>query len=128
MILNVNGSFYFTDDRVPQIWPRGDSDISDLTDVGPGTTLELSLRVVPNPGTSHRISFVVPRREKVDLAVYDVLGRRVVVLAKGELPAGAYTRDWNGRSGDGTQTPAGVYFYRLAVGKEVRTFRAVRLN
>jgi hypothetical protein len=52
----------------------------------------------------------------------------VAVLAKGELAAGEYVRNWNGRATDGTQTAAGVYFYRLVAGKEIRTLRAVKLN
>ena len=82
----------------------------------------------PNPGTAQRVSFVLPQKARVELGVYDLLGRRVAVLAKGELAAGEYARNWNGRAADGTQTPSGVYFYRLVVGKEIRTLRAVKLN
>jgi len=85
--------------------------------VEPGTPIELALGVSPNPGATHRISFALPRKTAVKLGVYDVLGRRVAVLAEGELPAGRYTREWDGRSRGGLQSPAGVYFYRLEAGR-----------
>jgi len=130
MWVNVNGSFYFTDDRDPQLYPRSKDDIENLgqLSVPPGGSLQVSLSVKPNPGVSHRVSFVVPRKDKVELGVYDLLGRRVALLAKGEYAAGEYTRNWDGRGADGTRRMAGVYFYRLTVGKEVRTQRAVMLH
>jgi len=129
MVLNINGCLYFSLDRGPRLWPRSNADIAvSGTGVEPGTPIELALGVSPNPGATHRISFALPRKTAVKLGVYDVLGRRVAVLAEGELPAGRYTREWDGRSRGGLQSPAGVYFYRLEAGPEVRTFRAVKLD
>ncbi|HTY58741.1 MAG TPA: T9SS type A sorting domain-containing protein [Bacteroidota bacterium] len=59
-----------------------------------------------NPATT--ITFNLPSRGAVSLAVYDVLGRRVATLVDGNLPAGAHTAVWDGRS-----CATGVYFYRL---------------
>ena len=129
--LNVNGSFYFTDNWNPMVYPRSSSDIEVLgccLGVPSSTPLELAFSVKPNPGLSHRVSFTVPRKDKVEVGVYDLLGRRVAVLAKGEFPAGEYTRDWDGRTTDGAKVRAGVYFYRLTVGSEVRTLRAIKLD
>ena len=54
---------------------------------------------------------------KVRLAVYDVLGREVAVLANGRYPAGRYSFTF-----DGANLASGVYFYRLTAG----SFSAVR--
>jgi hypothetical protein len=133
MVLNVNGCMYTSSDRGVAIWPRSDSDIQYLGTLGVGPTtpprpFELSLRVSPNPGPAHHVSFALPQKAQVELGVYDLLGRRVALLAKGEFPAGEYTRTWDGRGADGAQAAAGVYFYRLVAGKEIRTLRAVRLD
>ncbi len=55
---------------------------------------------------------------KVRLAVYDVLGREVAILANGRYPAGEYTFTF-----DGTHLASGVYFCRLTAG----TYSAVRM-
>ncbi len=59
----------------------------------------------------------------VRLAVYDVLGREVAVLANGRYPAGRYSFTF-----DGSRLASGVYFYRLTAGtySAVRTMLLVR--
>jgi hypothetical protein len=128
-VVHVNGMLH-VDEFGSRIYPRDDSDIEIVIHIGaePKALAALSFSVHPNPGTAQRVSFVLPQKARVELGVYDLLGRRVTVLAKGELAAGEYARNWNGRAADGTQTPSGVYFYRLVVGKEIRTLRAVKLN
>ena len=53
----------------------------------------------PNPfNPSTTISFAVPENAgQVSLAIFDVSGRLVRTLESSSLPAGTYTRDWNGR-------------------------------
>jgi flagellar hook assembly protein FlgD len=63
------------------------------------------------PGTTLR--FDLPRRGPVDLAVYDVRGRRVRTLFRGIQDAGPHARSWDGRAEAGTACAAGVYFVRL---------------
>ena len=46
-----------------------------------------------NPSTTVR--FALPVRSRVSIAVYDILGRRVVDLVNGELAAGYHTEAWN---------------------------------
>jgi hypothetical protein len=45
-----------------------------------------------NPSTTVR--FALPVRSRVSIAVYDILGRRVIDLANGELSAGYHTEVW----------------------------------
>jgi hypothetical protein len=69
----------------------------------------------PNPfrgGTS--IRFTVPRAGAVELAVYDVAGRRVRTLLRGAQPAGDGAVTWDGRDDAGREMPPGVYLYRYA--------------
>jgi len=64
----------------------------------------------PNPfNPATKISFDLPQDSRVNLVVYDLLGREVKRLVNNELKvAGRYTYDFNGSS-----LASGVYFYRL---------------
>ena len=62
-----------------------------------------------NPVT--KISFDLPQDSKVNLVVYDLLGREVSRLVNNEFKVtGKYTYDFNAAS-----LSSGVYFYRLVV-------------
>lgn len=68
----------------------------------------VALAVFPNPSRGEatvRLDLDVPQR--VVLAVYDVLGRRVALLHEGPLSAGSSSHPF-----DGVALPAGVYFVR----------------
>ncbi len=68
----------------------------------------------PNPfagQTQIRYALEAPGTARV--AVYDVLGRQVKVLADGPAPAGERTLAWDGRSDTGERLSAGVYVLRL---------------
>ena len=66
-----------------------------------------------------RLELSLPERSTVTASVYDVSGRLVATLAKGELPAGTHALDWSGRTDVGDQAASGVYFVRALVGSEV---------
>jgi hypothetical protein len=75
----------------------------------------------PNPfNPSTTIEFSMPSRAKLDLRLFDVLGREVAVLASGEFPPGAHRVcvDMRDRA-------SGVYFYRLKAGGSVASRRMV---
>lgn len=79
-------------------------------------SLGFALRAVwPNPfRTRTEVRFSLGRAGRVDLAVYDVMGREVRSVARGLLlEAGARSLEWDGRRGGGGAAPAGVYFVRL---------------
>jgi hypothetical protein len=71
---------------------------------------EFSLRAnFPNPfNPSTTIQFAVPHRARVELTVYDVLGRYVQSLVDRVFAAGIYSASW-----DASLHSSGVYFYRL---------------
>jgi hypothetical protein len=71
----------------------------------------------PNPfATSTSIRFTVPDRQLVTIELYDVLGRRVLVLLDEVVEAGPGERVWNGRSETGEHASTGVYFARMTAG------------
>jgi hypothetical protein len=68
----------------------------------------------PNPfNPTTTIAFSLDRVMDVKLDIYNILGQRVATLPTGKLPAGTYTRVWNGAGDDGRAVATGVYFARL---------------
>ncbi len=77
------------------------------------------LSVSPNPfNSSTAISFELQAASNVKLAVYDVSGREVEILAEGFYPAGAHQAVW-----EASGMASGVYFARLRAGSEVKTVK-----
>ena len=75
----------------------------------------------PNPlSKSTSIAFSLPKSGNVDLAVFDISGRKVTTLAKGTMSAGSHEVSWNGAN-----APAGVYLYRLSFEGKTLTNRMV---
>lgn len=108
-----------------RIQPRGNADIVVNTVLGVDGTkpTKVSLAVSPNPGRTPRVTFAVPRRDHVSIGVYDLAGRRLTTLVNREFEPGTYSVDWTGQ-----QVGAGVYFYKMTVGSEVYSTRAVRIE
>ncbi len=80
-----------------------------------------------NPMTT--ISFDLPRSERVSLDIFDITGRRVRSLIRGEtLEAGSRAVIWNGRDESGRQAATGVYFYRLRAGEFTDTGRMLMIK
>jgi len=83
----------------------------------------------PNPfNPTTAIRFSLAERARVELSVYNLLGRRVVSLIDEELPAGDYKTKWDGRDSDGNGVAGGVYFYRLKAGERNLTRKMVLLK
>ena len=86
------------------------------TGVGEGGAGTFAFRSIgPNPFRDRtEVSFTLGRGSAVDAEVFDVLGRGVRVLARGEWrAAGSQSLAWDGRGADGRDAAAGVYFVRL---------------
>ncbi|MGA9116950.1 MAG: S8 family serine peptidase [Bacteroidota bacterium] len=68
----------------------------------------------PNPfNPSTTVRFAVPRESSVRLAVYNLLGQELALLADGPYQAGVHQMEWRGVNGAGVPLATGVYFYRL---------------
>jgi len=92
----------------------------------------IAARVTPNPGAGAiRIDLALggPAGAGVatELALFDLAGRRVAVLDRAVMSAGARSVTWNGRLADGRPAPAGSYLLRFrAADGRVFTTRLVR--
>ena len=65
--------------------------------------------------------------ERVDLALYDVLGRRVRQLWDGPLRVGSHRFTWDGRDEEGKEVAAGVYIYKVEVDGRVEAKKTTKL-
>jgi hypothetical protein len=91
--------------------------------------LGLIERNVPNPFSSDtEIAYTLPQAARHRLAVYDVLGRQVTLLAEGIQPAGRHMLRWDGSDLQGHRLPAGIYFLRLDLAGRVESRKVVLTN
>ena len=65
--------------------------------------------------------------ERVHLALYDVLGRRVRQLWQGPLGAGSHRFAWDGRDAAGKAVAAGVYIYKVEIDGQVEAKKTTKL-
>lgn len=78
----------------------------------------------PNPfNPTTIIKYDLPIDSRVSLKVYDVLGREVVTLVDGLIPAGYHEAVFN----SGTLT-SGVYFYRIEAGSFIESKKLILLR
>jgi len=64
-----------------------------------------------NPGTTVR--FLVAGEQEVEIAVFDLSGRKVRALVQGTVAPGEHSARWDGRDEGGADLPAGMYLCRL---------------
>ena len=116
---------------------RADSIFAHYTATGISTrpkTIPQELRLFPaypNPfNMTTRIEFAIPAGETgpVELAVFDVRGRKIATLVHGSLQAGRHARFWNGTAATGQVVSSGLYFLRLKAGRNSRTQRVLLLK
>jgi hypothetical protein len=68
----------------------------------------------PNPfNPTTTIRYYLPKREKVTLEVFNLLGKHVKTLANEEQTAGEHMVTWGGKDKSGENLSSGIYFYRL---------------
>ena len=108
------------------------SERSTIFEAGPVTTAVTVLELhqnLPNPfnpGTN--IAYYVPKRSRVQLAVFDVRGNEVAVLVDESQTEGPYRARWNGRYANGSEAASGVYFYRLRAGNKMLSRKMILLR
>lgn len=87
------------------------------------TPMTLALAAAPNPvRTSVRFTLRLPSAGAVELAIFDLSGRRVATPLRGAAFAGETHLDWNLSAEGGARVGPGVYFAKLnALGRTTVT-------
>ncbi|MFH1335176.1 MAG: T9SS type A sorting domain-containing protein, partial [Candidatus Zixiibacteriota bacterium] len=77
------------------------------------TTFSLSQNY-PNPfNPVTNFQFTVPKSSHVNIEIFNIVGQKVATVVDGDMKAGVYTADWNGRDENGKTVSSGIYFYRM---------------
>ncbi|NKB68384.1 MAG: T9SS type A sorting domain-containing protein [Candidatus Latescibacteria bacterium] len=98
-----------------------------LVDAAPGQ-FELQQNW-PNPFNSGTtIGFSLPDPVKMDLAIYNMAGQRVLTLAQGHKAAGQHRVLWDGRDQTGAELASGLYLYRLQAGTRLESRKLLLLR
>jgi hypothetical protein len=75
----------------------------------------------PNPfNPQTRIKVGIPDEQdigEITITIYDIVGKKVKTLFKGNLDPGIHTITWNGSDASGKQVSCGTYFYYLKSNK-----------
>jgi hypothetical protein len=99
---------------------------------GTGEVLPADTALLPAYPNPFNAGVVLPYRlaqqEEVKLAVYNLAGQLVRVLASGPQNPGAHEVHWNGRDNTGEAQASGVYLYRLQAGVQVETRKLLLLR
>ena len=76
----------------------------------------------PNPfNPETEISFQIPKNCKVDLKIFNALGKEIRTLANSYYPAGSHSVRWDAKDNYGNSVSSGVYLYQLRAGDFVAT-------
>jgi endonuclease/exonuclease/phosphatase family metal-dependent hydrolase len=102
---------------------------SGTVDVRPGAPAALRFYPPrPNPLSSGAtFAFDLPQAASVDLAIYDLSGRRIATLASGQRNAGRHAAFWDARDAHGGRVAAGIYFASFETEGMTKTARVVVL-
>lgn len=97
--------------------------------VGDAPVASEALTVAPNPSPAGGVlRFTLAETRPVDLAVFDVAGRRVAQLAHRTMSAGPQEVRWSRTGDDGRRVGPGVYLVRFKSGSEERSVRLVLVD
>ena len=95
---------------------------------GPPTTLRLAQNY-PNPfNPQTTITFVLDRPQRAEIAVYDLTGRLLSVLADRTHAAGDHAVVWDGKDATGRAVPSGTYVVRLFTDSGVQARKVLLLR
>ncbi|MFB6278024.1 MAG: T9SS type A sorting domain-containing protein [Salinibacter sp.] len=124
-------SYQFTDETVPyeaetaryrlkQVDLDGTTDLSKVVEVDLSAPDQLALRApFPNPSQDQAtVRYGLPEATEVQIAVYDLLGRRVATPVDGRKTAGRAEFQLQTQ-----QLPSGTYILRLQTAEQTRTQR-----
>lgn len=104
---------------------KGTPPPSNVENKKPIVPAEISLRQnYPNPfNPKTKISYSIPAASTVELAIFDLLGKKVKTLVDAEKPAGEYDVTF-----DGSDYANGTYFYKLTTETQSITRKMVLIK
>ncbi len=109
---------------VTVVYEVGESQASNVIDVSPLSVddedqfnqplLTELLKAYPNPFNPQTvIGFNLKEQSRVNVTIYDITGRRVIVLLDEVIDSGRHSIVWKGENQLGQRMSSGIYFYRM---------------
>jgi hypothetical protein len=74
------------------------------------------------------IQYSLPEQSYVELAFYDMSGRKINELVDGTQGKGSYSYKWYGNENSGKLLGSGIYFYKLKVGNNIYTDKVILIR
>jgi hypothetical protein len=110
-------------------WSKYWSAASVEGDDSPDAIVDRLYQNFPNPFTSSTsIAFSVSSEKPVEIAVFNVEGRRVRTVTSESRSPGRHVATWNGTDDRGRRVSPGVYFYRIEAGGYTSVKKMLVLN
>lgn len=82
------------------------------------------LQNYPNPFNSiTTINYYLVREDKIELSIYNVLGKKVINLIDERQQPGEYQAPWNGEDQQGREVSSGIYFAVLKYGNAKQSIK-----
>jgi Zn-dependent metalloprotease len=115
----------YLEDATFPVWFVIGSRVTDVKNESPVIPQTIALKQnFPNPfNPSTIISYDLPKAGQVSLKVYDILGREVAVIYKGNQSAGTYKFSFNALN-----LASGIYFYQLKSGDFISTRKMILMK
>ncbi len=83
----------------------------------------------PNPfNPTTIVPFQIPEPTRVNITIYDLLGRKIKTLVDRKMLSGYYQSIWDGTNDRGLGVSTGIYFYRLVSDKYSASKKMILLD
>lgn len=124
-IVDASGFIHGTAIDVEPFYVVSDTTFLSINELDAQPSAQFSLEQnYPNPfNSSTRIQVNLSENVKLNLGVYDALGKLQATLINKEMGSGSYEVTWNGSNADGEKLGSGVYFIRMQAGNYVAAKR-----
>ncbi len=119
-----NGQTYYY--RLIDVDFSGEQTIHNVVEAQPKTVIQnVNLMAnYPNPFNPYTsIRYQLPEYSEVELAVYDLNGKKIATLVSGNQEAGQHRVEWQAND-----MPSGVYIYRLSTDKQTQSRKMILLR
>ena len=114
--MDTDGIAGYFDNIVVSEFDGPSTSVEDIT-FGDSPTLPKDSRLAqnyPNPfNPVTHISYQVFNSEWIELAIFDMLGRKIRTLVSESQAIGSYQVSWNGKDDMGNKMPTGIYVYSI---------------
>ena len=113
---------------VPAIYIKGLVDqVGDKESIQP-----LSFEIFqnyPNPfNPTTTIAYQLSKSSRVDIAIMDILGRKICTVESGVQSAGVHQVEWDGRNSAGLEVASGIYFTKISAENNSKIIKMVLMR